>query len=58
MNKLEKDRNKSSSRDDRIEMMIEAGIVDWNGNKLEKVEPAVVNRRSRQVSDILVEMRK
>lgn len=48
---------KSSSMDDRIEMMLDAGLLGWNGKKLEGVEPAVVNRSSRQVSDILVDMR-
>ncbi len=48
---------KSSSIDDRVEMMINAGLVEWNGKKLEHVEPATINRSSRQVSDILVDMR-
>jgi prevent-host-death family protein len=48
---------KSTSMDDRIEMMIDAGLVEWNGKKFEGVEPAVVNRSSRQISEILVDMR-
>jgi prevent-host-death family protein len=48
---------KSSSIDDRVEMMINAGLLEWNGNKLEHAEPVVVNRSSRLVSDILVDMR-
>ena len=48
---------KSSSIDDRVEMMIDAGLLEWNGKKLEEVEPAVINRTARQVSDILVDMR-
>jgi len=48
---------KSSSLDDRVEMLIRAGLVEWNGKKLEHAEPAVVNRSSRLVSDILVDMR-
>ena len=47
----------SSSLDDRVEMQINAGLVEWNGKKLVHSEPAVVNRSSRLVSDILVDMR-
>ncbi len=48
---------KTSSMDDRIEMMINAGLLEWNGKKLEHYEPDVINRSSRLVSDILVDMR-
>ncbi len=48
---------KTSSIDDRIEMMINAGLLEWNGKKLEHYEPDVINRSSRLVSDILVDMR-
>ena len=47
----------TSSIDDRIEMMINAGLLEWNGKKLEHYEPDVINRSSRLVSDILVDMR-
>ena len=49
---------KGSSMDERVKTMIEAGLLEWNGRKLEQVEPVVENRSSRQVSDILVDMRK
>ncbi len=48
---------KTSSMDDRVEMMINAGFLEWNGKKLEHYEPDVINRSSRLVSDILVDMR-
>ncbi len=46
------------SPDDKIKVLQSAGLVAWNGQKLKKRPPVVVNRSDRQVSDILVEMRK
>lgn len=43
--------------EERILPLHEAGLVAWNGQKLEPTVPAVVNRSDRQVSDILVAMR-
>jgi prevent-host-death family protein len=48
---------KSITLDDRVQMMIEADLLAWNGKKLGRRDKAVVNRSSRQVSDILVDMR-
>jgi prevent-host-death family protein len=42
---------------ERLKALQEAGLVAWNGQKLEPVTPAAVNRGERQVSEILVEMR-
>jgi len=42
---------------DRIEALAKAGLVEWNGKRINPTEPVVVNRSSRLVSDILVEMR-
>jgi prevent-host-death family protein len=44
--------------DERIKDLQSAGMVAWNGQKLKSIQPAAVNRGERQVSDILVEMRK
>lgn len=44
--------------DERFKALQSAGLVAWNGQKLKPVKPAAVNRGERQVSDILVEMRK
>ncbi len=44
--------------DERLRALQDAGMVTWNGQKLKPVKPAAVNRNDRQVSDILVEMRK
>ena len=43
--------------EERIKVLQEAGMVAWNGRKLEPISPVAVNRSDRQVSDILVEMR-
>jgi prevent-host-death family protein len=42
---------------ERLKSLQDAGIVAWNGRKLETISPVAVNRSDRQVSDILVEMR-
>jgi prevent-host-death family protein len=43
--------------EERLKVLQDAGIVAWNGQKLEPLTPVAVNRSARQVSDILVEMR-
>jgi prevent-host-death family protein len=45
------------SMDERILNLVQAGQVEWNGEKLNPVEPAATNRSGRQVADLLVEMR-
>ena len=45
------------SLDERIRQLSQAGMVAWNGQKLESLQPPAINRNDRQVSDILVEMR-
>jgi prevent-host-death family protein len=42
---------------DRIDRLVEAGFIEWNGHTLELARPAVRNESSRLVSDIIVEMR-
>jgi len=44
--------------EERIKALQEAGMVAWNGQRPKSIFPAAVNRSGRQVSDILVEMRK
>lgn len=48
---------KTMSVEDRIELMVKTGLVEWNGKKLEPIDPVVINRSSQLVSDILLEMR-
>lgn len=43
--------------DEHLKSLQDAGLVAWNGQKLEPVIPAATNRGKQQVSDILVEMR-
>ena len=43
--------------DERIKALQNAGMVAWNGQKLNPITPAAVNHGELQVSDILVEMR-
>jgi prevent-host-death family protein len=42
---------------ERLKALQDAGLVAWNGQKLNSVTPTVINRSKQQVSDILVEMR-
>jgi len=42
---------------ERLKALQDAGLVTWNGQKLNSVTPTVINRSKQQVSDILVEMR-
>ena len=43
--------------EERMLRLVEAGIVKWNGKKLEPRDPIAVNRGSRQISDLVVEDR-
>lgn len=42
---------------DRIDRLVEAGFIEWNGHALGPPRSAVRNDSSRLVSDIIVEMR-
>ena len=43
--------------DERLKALQEAGMVAWNGRKLEQITPPAINHSKQQVSDLLVEMR-
>ncbi len=43
--------------EERMLRLVEAGIVKWNGKKLEPTDPIAVNRGPRQISDLVVEDR-
>jgi prevent-host-death family protein len=43
--------------EERMLRLVEAGIVKWNGKKLEPRDPIAVNRGPRQISDLVVEDR-
>jgi prevent-host-death family protein len=42
---------------ERVETLLEAGMVVWNGQKLQPIKPAAVNHGEKQISEILVELR-
>jgi prevent-host-death family protein len=43
--------------EERLKVLLEAGMAAWNGEKLRPLPQLAVNRGERQASDILVEMR-
>jgi prevent-host-death family protein len=45
------------SIEDRIKAMQEAGLLEWNGQKLEPMEPVARTRGDRTVADLLLEDR-
>jgi len=45
------------SLEERIEALRQAGVIAWNGKKLEDIEPPVINRSNKLASDIVIEMR-
>ena len=45
------------SLDERMQALVEAGIADWNMQKLEPYQPKAINTGERQISDLVVEDR-
>ncbi len=45
------------SLDERLKALQNAGMVAWNGRKLEPITSPTINLSEQQVSDLLVEMR-
>lgn len=43
--------------EERMQRLVEAGIIKWNGKKLEPRDPIAINRGPRQISDLVVEDR-
>jgi prevent-host-death family protein len=43
--------------EERMQRLVEAGIMKWNGKKLKPREPIAINRDLRQISDLVVEDR-
>jgi hypothetical protein len=41
----------------RLKALVEAGIVDWNGQPLPVYQPKAVNRGQKQLSDLVAEDR-
>jgi prevent-host-death family protein len=47
----------SPSLEERMKVLVSAGLAQWNGKKLISYEPSVVNRGPRQISDLVNEDR-
>lgn len=47
----------TQSIEDRLQGLVESGLVAWSGKKVTPYTPVVVNRSEKLVSDLLVEMR-
>lgn len=45
------------SLEERVEALRQAGIIAWNGKKLKRIKPLIVNRSDKLASDIVIEMR-
>lgn len=45
------------SLDERMKVLVEAGIADWNMKKLEPYQPIAINTGEGQVSDLVIEDR-
>ncbi|MFL7869774.1 MAG: type II toxin-antitoxin system Phd/YefM family antitoxin [Anaerolineales bacterium] len=45
------------SSEERVEALVQAGIIAWNGKKLADITPPAVNRSNKLASDIVIEMR-
>jgi prevent-host-death family protein len=48
---------RDTSLQDRNTLLINAGLVERNGEKLQPIQPSTKNRSSRQISKLLVDMR-
>jgi prevent-host-death family protein len=46
------------SLDERMQALIEAGIADWNMQKLEPYQPSAINTGEGQLSDLVIEDRR
>ena len=43
--------------EERLQMMVGAGQVEWNGEKLKPYQPVAVNKSDHQLSSLVVEDR-
>lgn len=43
--------------EERMLMLVKAGLIRWNGKKMEPHEPAGINRGDKLMSDIVIEDR-
>ena len=47
----------AQSLEERVDALVQAGVIAWNGKKLEDIEPPAINRSNKLASDIIIEMR-
>jgi prevent-host-death family protein len=45
------------SLEERVEMLVQAGVIAWDGKKLADITPPAVNCSDKLASDIVIEMR-
>jgi len=43
--------------EERLQAMVDAGLAEWNGQKLKPHKPAAINRGKKLVSDLVVDDR-
>ena len=46
-----------ASVEERLHAMVDAGLAEWNGQKLKPHKPVAVNRGKGQISDLVIEDR-
>jgi len=47
----------SASLEERMKALVNAGLAQWDGKKLAPYQPAIVNKSSHQISDLVSEDR-
>lgn len=47
----------ATSLEERVQQLLDASVVEWNGEKPEIRQPVVVNKSGIMASDIVAEMR-
>jgi prevent-host-death family protein len=45
------------SLEERVDALVQAGVIAWNGKKLKRIKPPIINRSEILASDIVIEMR-
>jgi prevent-host-death family protein len=45
------------SLEERVDALVQAGVIAWDGRKLKRIKPPAVNKSNKLVSDIVIEMR-
>lgn len=48
---------KRPSLDDRLQALVEAGLIEWSGHRLEPITPLACTRGEKPVAELLIEDR-